>query len=161
MSEMEPIRVALVDDQELFRAEVAVVVGAQPDLEVVGQAADGRDGLAVIARTRPDVVLMDVRMPRMGGVEATRELFSSDGRAGPRPRVVLLTTFELDQAAAEAIRLGASGSCSRTPPLSCSARRSGRSTAAARLSRVGWPRCSTWAWPGPPRRPRRAGPSPP
>ena len=120
------IRVVLVDDQELFRAGVAVVIGAQPDLEVAGQAADGRDGLEVIARTRPDVVLMDVRMPRMGGVEATRELFAPGGYAGftgPRPRVVLLTTFEMDEAAAEAIRLGASGFLLKdtAPELLCSA----------------------------------------
>jgi len=140
----EPIRVVLVDDQELFRAGVAVVIGAQPDLEVVGQAADGRAGLEVIARTRPDVVLMDVRMPRMGGVEATRELFAADGfagPAGPRPRVVLLTTFEMDQAAAEAIRLGASGFLLKdtAPELLCSAIRAvhrGNEVIAGRLVSV-------------------------
>jgi DNA-binding NarL/FixJ family response regulator len=137
----EPIRVVLVDDQELFRAGVAVVIGAQPDLEVVGQAADGRAGLEVIARTRPDVVLMDVRMPRMGGVEATRELFAASGFAGPRPRVVLLTTFEMDQAAADAIRLGASGFLLKdtAPELLCSAIRAvhrGNEVIAGRLVSV-------------------------
>jgi len=137
----EPIRVVLVDDQELFRAGVAVVIGAQPDLEVAGQAADGRAGLEVIARTRPDVVLMDVRMPRMGGVEATRELFAPSGYAGPRPRVVLLTTFEMDEAAAEAIRLGASGFLLKdtAPELLCSAIRAvhrGGEIIAGRLASV-------------------------
>jgi DNA-binding NarL/FixJ family response regulator len=137
----EPIRVVLVDDQELFRAGVAVVIGAQPDLEVVGQAADGRAGLEVIARTRPDVVLMDVRMPRMGGVEATRELFAASGFAGSRPRVVLLTTFEMDQAAADAIRLGASGFLLKdtAPELLCSAIRAvhrGNEVIAGRLVSV-------------------------
>jgi DNA-binding NarL/FixJ family response regulator len=137
----EPIRVVLVDDQELFRAGVAVVIGAQPDLEVVGQAADGRAGLEVIARTRPDVVLMDVRMPRLSGVEATRELFAASGFAGPRPRVVLLTTFEMDQAAADAIRLGASGFLLKdtAPELLCSAIRAvhrGNEVIAGRLVSV-------------------------
>jgi DNA-binding NarL/FixJ family response regulator len=137
----EPIRVVLVDDQELFRAGVAVVIGAQPDLEVVGQAADGQAGLEVIARTRPDVVLMDVRMPRMGGVEATRELFAASEFATPRPRVVLLTTFEMDQAAAEAIRLGASGFLLKdtAPELLCSAIRAvhrGNEVIAGRLVSV-------------------------
>jgi DNA-binding NarL/FixJ family response regulator len=141
MSATEPIRVVLVDDQELFRAGVAVVIGAQPDLEVAGQAADGREALEVIARTRPDVVLMDVRMPRMGGVEATRELFSPGGYAGPRPRVVLLTTFELDEAAAAAIRLGASGFLLKdtAPELLCSAIRAvhrGGEIIAGRLASV-------------------------
>jgi DNA-binding NarL/FixJ family response regulator len=136
-----PIRVVLVDDQELFRAGVAVVIGAQPDLDVVGQAADGRAGLEVIARTRPDVVLMDVRMPRMGGVEATRELFAASGFAGHRPRVVLLTTFEMDQAAADAIRLGASGFLLKdtAPELLCSAIRAvhrGNEVIAGRLVSV-------------------------
>ena len=140
----ESIRVVLVDDQELFRAGVAVVIGAQPDLEVAGQAADGRAGLEVIARTRPDVVLMDVRMPRMGGVEATRELFAPGGYGGftgPRPRVVLLTTFEMDEAAAEAIRLGASGFLLKdtAPELLCSAIRAvhrGGEIIAGRLASV-------------------------
>jgi DNA-binding NarL/FixJ family response regulator len=104
---VNPIRVVLVDDQQLFREGVAVIIDAQPDFEVVGMAGDGREALEVIDRTVPDVVLMDIRMPVMDGVETTRELYRAP-RAAP-PRVIVLTTFNLDVAAATAIRLGASG----------------------------------------------------
>ncbi|MCK6068397.1 MULTISPECIES: response regulator [Microbacterium] len=101
----DPIRVVLVDDQALFRAGIRMVVDSQPDLSVVGEAGDGKEALAVIARTQPDVVLMDIRMPVMDGLAATAELLA---RPDP-PRVVMLTTFDLDEAAARAIRQGASG----------------------------------------------------
>lgn len=100
-----PIRVVLVDDQALFRAGIRMLIASQPDLEVVGEAGDGREALSVIAETRPDVVLMDIRMPVMDGLAATAELLA---RPDP-PRVVMLTTFDLDEAAARAIRQGASG----------------------------------------------------
>jgi DNA-binding NarL/FixJ family response regulator len=99
------IRVVLVDDQALFRAGVRMLVDSQPDLEVVGEASDGREALAVVRDARPDVVLMDIRMPVMDGLTATAELLAD---AAP-PRIVMLTTFDLDEAAARAIRQGASG----------------------------------------------------
>ncbi|WP_125130950.1 response regulator transcription factor [Microbacterium sp. 10M-3C3] len=99
------IRVVLVDDQALFRAGIRMVIDSQPDLEVVGEAADGAEALAVCVTTRPDVVLMDIRMPGMDGLTATAELLA---RPDP-PHIVMLTTFDLDEAAARAIRQGASG----------------------------------------------------
>jgi len=99
------IRVVLVDDQALFRAGVRMLVDSQPDLEVVGEAGDGREGVDVVRATSPDVVLMDIRMPRMDGLAATAELLAD----APAPRIVMLTTFDLDEAATRAIRAGASG----------------------------------------------------
>ena len=101
------IRVALVDDQALFRAGIAMVLSSQPDLEVVGQADDGADAVDLVARTAPDLVLMDVRMPTMDGVSATREILRVHGTGAPK--VLVLTTFDLDEAAAAAIEAGASG----------------------------------------------------
>ena len=99
------IRVVLVDDQELVRTGFRLVLGGQPDLEVVGEAGDGAEAIEVVAQTRPDVVVMDVRMPRMDGVEATRRIRSS----ADSPRVLILTTFDVDEYVYEAIRAGASG----------------------------------------------------
>ncbi len=110
MSEPD-IRVLLVDDQDLFRSGVSVIVDAQEGLTVVGQAANGREAVRLVDELLPDVVLMDIRMPEMDGVEATRQIFSPERVAGRvRPvRVVVLTTFNLDDRAATAIRHGASG----------------------------------------------------
>lgn len=106
----DPIRVALVDDQALFRTGIRMLVGSQPDLEYAGEAGDGLEGVALVARARPDVVLMDIRMPVMDGIESTERILSAADAAGhPAPKVVVLTTFDLDEAATRAIRAGASG----------------------------------------------------
>jgi DNA-binding NarL/FixJ family response regulator len=105
------IKVVLADDQELFRAGIAVIVDAQPDMEVVGSAADGAGAIRLVDQFSPDVVLMDIRMPGMDGAEATQQIFSPARMARRiRPvRVIVLTTFNLDDRAATAIRFGASG----------------------------------------------------
>ncbi|GIH27270.1 DNA-binding response regulator [Acrocarpospora phusangensis] len=99
------IRVALVDDQQLVRAGFRMVLSAQPDIEIVAEAADGAAAVAALRETRADVVLMDVRMPRMDGVEATRLILAQPDA----PKVLILTTFDLDEYAFAAIRAGASG----------------------------------------------------
>jgi len=105
-----PVRVALVDDQPLVRAGLCMVINSQPDLQVVVEADDGRDALPLLAATATDVVLMDVRMPGMDGLTATRALLADGGRAAAGdPRVVMLTTFDLDEYVLDAIRAGASG----------------------------------------------------
>jgi DNA-binding NarL/FixJ family response regulator len=111
MNQAHPIRVMLVDDQDLFREGVALIVGADPGIEVVGQAPDGRMALEVADELAPDVVLMDIRMPEMNGVDATRHLLSSARQAARQSplRVIVLTTFALDDQAALAIKHGASG----------------------------------------------------
>jgi DNA-binding NarL/FixJ family response regulator len=105
-----PIRVALVDDQALFRTGIRMLVSSQPDLEFVGEAANGVEGIAIAASAHPDVILMDIRMPVMDGIEATEAILrAADARGGARPRIIVLTTFDLDEAATRAIRGGASG----------------------------------------------------
>ncbi len=99
------IRIVLVDDQELVRTGFKMVLDAQPDMEVVAEAADGAEAIACASRYQADVMIMDARMPRMDGVEATRQI----RLAGDRPRVLMLTTFDLDEYAFAALKAGASG----------------------------------------------------
>jgi DNA-binding NarL/FixJ family response regulator len=101
------IRVAVVDDQALVRTGLRTLIGSEQDLELVGEAGDGRAGLQLIRATRPDVVLCDIRMPVMDGLELLAAVAADDRLAGVR--VVMLTTFELDEYVFEALRSGASG----------------------------------------------------
>ncbi len=102
-------RIFLVDDQALVRAGFRMLIEAQPDMVVVGEAGDGRAALEALAVTRADVVLMDVRMPRLDGVQTTERLIADARADRPTPKVVVLTTFDLDEYVFAALRAGASG----------------------------------------------------
>lgn len=109
----DAIRVAIVDDQELVRTGFRMILEAEDDLEVVGTADDGSAAVDLVRSQRPDVVLMDIRMPDVDGIEATRRL----GEAGLDTRVLVLTTFDLDEYVFDAVRAGASGFLLKdTPP---------------------------------------------
>ena len=99
------IRVLLADDQPLLRHGFAMILSAQADIEVIGEAADGAEAVRLTGLLRPDVVLMDVRMPGMDGIEATRKITS----VSPPTRVIILTTFDVDEYAFDGLRAGASG----------------------------------------------------
>ena len=101
------VKIVVVDDQEMVRSGFVALLSTQPDIEVVGTAADGAEALQVVRRTHPDVVLMDVRMPVMDGIEALRQL--SENPATAQTKVVMLTTFDADEYVHESLRLGASG----------------------------------------------------
>ncbi|MFL5641255.1 MAG: response regulator [Chloroflexota bacterium] len=104
---MSAIRVLLVDDQELVRTGFRMILTDQPDIEVVGEAADGKQGIDAAQRLQPDVVVMDIRMPVLDGIEATRRIVRD--AAVPNARVLILTTFDADENVVEALRAGASG----------------------------------------------------
>jgi DNA-binding NarL/FixJ family response regulator len=106
------ITIVIADDQALVRSGLRMILSTEPGFEVVGEAADGREALALVRRTRPDVVVMDVRMPIMDGIAATRELTAAE-RA---PRVLVLTTFDVDEVVYEALCAGASGFLSKDAP---------------------------------------------
>jgi DNA-binding NarL/FixJ family response regulator len=105
-------RILIADDQALVRGGLRMILDAQPDLEVVGEAVDGREALQQARELSPDLVLMDVRMPELDGLETTRRLLDRD----PSPKVVVLTTFDLDDYVYEAIRAGASGFLLKSAP---------------------------------------------
>jgi RNA polymerase sigma factor (sigma-70 family) len=101
------VRVLLVDDQALIRAGFRMILNAEDGIEVVGECADGTQAVDSAKRLKPDVVLMDIRMPEMDGIEATRRILNSDG--DPSVRILMLTTFDLDEYVYDALRAGASG----------------------------------------------------
>ena len=105
MESVTPLRVLVVDDDPLVRAGLLMILGGAPDLLVVGQAADGREALTACREHRPDVVLMDIRMPQMDGLEATEHL----GSWADPPKVIVLTTFDQDEYVSRALAAGASG----------------------------------------------------
>jgi len=102
------IRVVIVDDHAMIRSGLRALLDAQDDIEVVGEAEDGDAAIVAAAKLHPDVMLMDVRMPRVNGLEATRQIMSSDEKVS-LPRVLMLTTFDIDEYVYEALRVGASG----------------------------------------------------
>ena len=109
------IRVLLVDDQALVRAGFRMILDAEEDLDVVGEATDGREAIEQSRALRPDVVLMDIRMPELDGLEASRRIIAEQGDSAPR--ILMLTTFDLDEYVYEALRAGASGFLLKdTPP---------------------------------------------
>ncbi len=105
--ENTPVRVAIIDDQAMVRQGFGALLDAQPDLTVVGSGSDGSEAVELVRRSRPDVILMDIRMPQMNGLDATRAVLSMPGL--DHPRVIMLTTFDADEYVFSALQAGASG----------------------------------------------------
>ena len=117
MADSTVTRVVVVDDQDMVRSGFSALLSAQSDIDVVGEAPDGRTGVEVCRRTHPDVVLMDIRMPEMDGLEATRQLLNPPRGVVHRPRVLMLTTFDIDDYVYEALHAGASGFLLKDAPV--------------------------------------------
>ena len=128
----DPIRILIADDQALVRTGFRMILDAEPDLEVVGEAANGREAVHMALERRPDIVLMDIRMPELDGIEATRRLAAAGGQ--PAVRVLMLTTFDLNEYVYEALRAGTSGFLLKDVPAAARRRRArgGRRGRAAR-----------------------------
>ena len=104
-----PIRILVADDHQVVRTGFAALLDTQPDFTVLGTASDGAEAVRISRELNPDVVLMDVRMPGTDGIEATRQLTSAGGHGSAAPRIIILTTFDLDEYVYDALRAGASG----------------------------------------------------
>lgn len=114
---MSKLRVLIVDDQALVRAGFAMILGAEEDIDVVGEAGNGLEALSAAQSLHPDVILMDIRMPEMDGITATKKLCEGGFADGECPKVIILTTFDLDDYVYDALRAGASGFLLKdTPP---------------------------------------------
>jgi DNA-binding NarL/FixJ family response regulator len=109
MPNIETIKIALVDDQLLVRSGFRMLINSQDDMEVIVEAGNGREALAAPLMSRADVILMDVRMPEMDGIEATERLLDPEKKAADGPKIIVLTTFDMDEYALSAIQAGASG----------------------------------------------------
>ena len=152
-----PITVLLVDDEPLVRAGLRAVLEAQPDIEVAGEAADGAAVIPLVRRLRPDVVAMDVRMPLLDGIEATRAVLRT---VADPPKILVITTFENDEYVYEALRAGADGLPAQAGPphrdrARGPARRGGRVAALPGRGAARWPRSTAAApparrWSAPP-----------
>ena len=125
------VRVLIADDQSMVRAGFRMLLSGESDIEVVAEASNGLEAVDKAARFHPTVVLMDIRMPELDGLQATRRILAADDTA----RILILTTFDLDEYVYEALRAGASGSCSRTTLPNSSSPQSASSPAERRFSR--------------------------